>query len=53
MPYKSTAQAAYMHIHHPTIARRWDKEGGKVQVGTKAKPGAAKHAALKKRAKSK
>lgn len=26
MPYKSKAQMAYMHIHHPKIAARWDKE---------------------------
>lgn len=26
MPYKSRAQAAYMHIHHPEIAHKWDKE---------------------------
>lgn len=28
MPYKSKAQAAYMHIHHPSIAKRWDREYG-------------------------
>jgi hypothetical protein len=26
MPYVSKAQQAYMHIHHPGIAKRWDKE---------------------------
>ena len=26
MPYKSKAQMAFMHIHHPKIAKRWDKE---------------------------
>ena len=26
MPYKSKAQEAYMHIHHPKIANKWDKE---------------------------
>lgn len=26
MPYKSAAQRAYMHIHHPDVAKRWDKE---------------------------
>jgi hypothetical protein len=31
MPYKSAKQRAYMHIHHPEIAKRWDKEyGGKI-----------------------
>jgi hypothetical protein len=24
MPFKSKAQRAYMHIHHPTIADRWE-----------------------------
>ena len=24
MPYKSIAQAAYMHIHHPEIAQEFD-----------------------------
>ena len=26
MPYKSSAQRAFMHIHHPDIAARWDKK---------------------------
>lgn len=26
MPYASDAQRAYMHIHHPEIAERWDEE---------------------------
>jgi hypothetical protein len=26
MPYKSEKQRAYMHIHHPEIAKRWDAE---------------------------
>jgi hypothetical protein len=31
MPYRSSKQRAYMHIHHPDIAARWDKEyGGKI-----------------------
>ena len=35
MPYKSAKQRAYMHIHHPEIAKRWDeKYGGKI-VGKK------------------
>lgn len=28
MPYKSAKQAAYMHIHLPRIAARWDREYG-------------------------
>lgn len=31
MPYRSKKQRAYMHIHHPRIAKRWDKKyGGKI-----------------------
>lgn len=31
MPYKSKKQRAWMHIHLPEIAARWDKEyGGKI-----------------------
>ena len=31
MPYKSAKQRAYLHIHHPALAARWDREyGGKV-----------------------
>ncbi len=26
MPYKSKDQRAYLHIHHPEIAEKWDKE---------------------------
>lgn len=26
MPYKSAAQRAFMHINHPGIAKKWDKE---------------------------
>lgn len=26
MPYKSTAQRAYLHANRPGIAARWDKE---------------------------
>lgn len=32
MPWKSKAQAAYMHIHHHEIAKKWDKHTPK---GTK------------------
>jgi hypothetical protein len=31
MPYRSAKQRAYMHIHHPGIAKKWDKKyGGKI-----------------------
>jgi hypothetical protein len=26
MPYESEAQRGYMHVHHPEIAKRWDRE---------------------------
>lgn len=31
MPWKSKAQRAYMHIHHPRIAKRFDRETTKRQ----------------------
>jgi hypothetical protein len=31
MPYRSKRQRAYMHIHHPDVAKKWDaKYGGKI-----------------------
>lgn len=31
MPYKSAKQRAYLHIHHPKLAKKWDKQyGGKI-----------------------
>ena len=31
MPYKSAKQRAYLHVHHPKIAKRWDtKYGSKI-----------------------
>lgn len=34
MPYKSVKQRAWMHIHKPTIAKKWDKKyGGKIDKG--------------------
>ena len=33
MPYKSAAQRAYLHIHEPALAAKWDKKyGGKVSA---------------------
>lgn len=44
MPYKSKAQAAYMHIHHPGIAKRWDSEyPEKKSLPTHVKKHVAKH----------
>ena len=38
MPYKSKKQRAWMHIHEPEIAKKWDKKyGGKIESGTKKK----------------
>lgn len=32
MPYKSAKQRAYLHVHEPKLAAKWDKEtGGKIQ----------------------
>jgi hypothetical protein len=38
-PYKSKKQRAYLHIHHPKIAKKWDQRyGGKiVKKGKKGK----------------
>lgn len=33
MPYKSKAQAAYMHAEHPDIAAKWDAEKKKPHKG--------------------
>lgn len=38
MPYKSKKQRAWMHIHEPAVAKRWDKKyGGKINKGKKRK----------------
>ena len=28
MPYKSMAQSRFMHARKPSLAEKWDKEGG-------------------------
>lgn len=34
MPYRSKKQRAYLHIHHPKLAKKWDKKyGGKIKRG--------------------
>lgn len=48
MPWKSKAQAAYMHIHHPEIAKDFDE---KTPKGTHLPEHVAKKKALKKMAK--
>jgi len=31
MPYRSAKQRAFMHIHHPKLAAKWDRKyGGKI-----------------------
>jgi hypothetical protein len=35
MPYKSAAQRAYLHIHEPKVAARWDKENPSNAASTK------------------
>ncbi len=38
MPYSSKRQRAYMHVHHPKLAAKWDKKyGGKIVKKRKAK----------------
>jgi len=38
MPYRSKKQRAFMHIHHPKLASRWDKRyGGKIVKKRKRK----------------
>lgn len=38
MPYKSEAQRAYLHIHAPKLAARWDKRyDGKIVKSKKKK----------------
>lgn len=49
MPYRSAKQRAFMHIHHPAIAARWDKKyGGKI-VKKKGKSRKKKSKAKRKR----
>ncbi len=34
MPYKSSKQRAYLHIHEPELAKKWDKKyGSKIEGG--------------------
>ena len=38
MPYRSVKQRGWMHIHHPEIAKLWDKKyGGKIVKKKKKK----------------
>lgn len=38
MPYKSKKQRAYLHIHEPKLAAKWDKKYGSKVTGKKAAP---------------
>lgn len=40
MPYKSAKQRAYLHIHEPKLAARWDRTYG--GIDSLAKPKAKK-----------
>lgn len=43
MPYRSAKQRAYLHVHEPQLAARWDRAyGGK--VAKKRKPKKARRA---------
>jgi len=34
MPYRSKKQRAYLHIHKPKLAKKWDRKyGGKIRKG--------------------
>ncbi len=51
MPWKSLAQAAFMHIHHPEVAKEFDKKSehskGELPEHVKGSPFAKKkHSAL-------
>lgn len=48
MPFKSQAQRAYMHIHHPEIADRWEKETPKGEALPKHVDEDTHHMVLKK-----
>jgi hypothetical protein len=37
MPYKSSRQRAFLHVHKPKTAKKWDREGAKVGGGKTAK----------------
>ena len=40
MPYRSAKQRAYLHIHEPALAAKWDKKyGGKIVPKKKKKKG--------------
>lgn len=58
MPYRSAKQRAFMHINHPDIAKRWDKEYGgavvpKKKLSKKEKSSAARRMIEKKASKKK
>lgn len=37
MPFKSKAQRAWMYVHHPKIAAKWQKETGKKKLPRRVK----------------
>ena len=44
MPYKSSKQRAYLHIHEPELAKKWDKKYGGEIVKSK---GVKEHSPVK------
>jgi len=51
MPYASKKQAAFMHIHHPEIARKWHEEGAGYVKGGKNDPNKKKRRGRVRKAK--
>lgn len=49
MPYKSAKQAAFMHINHPEIAKKWDAEGHRPPKKKRSKAMDGLHKVGKKR----
>lgn len=49
MPYKSEKQRKYMHVKHPEIAAKFDKEGKGYVKGKAAKKAASSKKAGKKK----
>lgn len=47
MPFKSQSQRGYMYVHHPEIAKRWEKETPKGKLPEHAEGHSAEHMALK------
>jgi len=42
MPFRSQAQRKWMHVHHPEMAKRWEKETPKGKLPEHVKKSSAK-----------